>query len=92
MRFNARNVLGSLATAALMMASTAAVAAPAGPAASLSLRNAAPVRAATPATRTNRLQGNAAIFVNIGILAALVVIVLVATHGSDNGSDAPDSP
>lgn len=77
MRFT--SILGA---AALLTVSTAAAAAPANPAASLSV-----TRAATPAAKGSSKIGAAvptATFINIGILAALVAVVLVATGGDDD--------
>ncbi|WP_375393107.1 hypothetical protein [uncultured Sphingomonas sp.] len=73
------------AGAALMSATTVAAATPpANPAAGLSLSPAA--RAAAPAAGASRL--GAAVptttLISIGVLAALVAIVLVATKGDDN--------
>lgn len=81
-----KSILGGSVAAALMTVSTAAAAAPAptNPAASLS------IRAAAPAAKSSKI--GAAVptgtLINIGILAAIVAVVLVAT---DNGSDNSDS-
>ena len=84
-----KGLLSAAAGVALMSATTtAAVAAPvANPAATLSV-----ARAATPAAHGSRLGADVptGTLVSIGILAALVVIVLVATNGDNNGS--PKSP
>ena len=63
-----------------------AVAAPANPAASLSLTKGA--RAPASVGGVNKATGGTATIINIGILAALVVVVLVATGGSDDSSDS----
>lgn len=70
---------------ALVTATTASAAAPvANPAASLSI-----TRAASPASHSSRL--GAAVptgtLISIGILAALVVVVLVATGGDNSDSN-----
>ena len=76
--------VAALAGAALFTAPVAA-AAPAGPAAKLSV-----ARTSTPLTATNDLGAEVptTTLISIGILAALVVIVLAAT----GGDDSPDSP
>ncbi|WP_374944311.1 hypothetical protein [Sphingomonas sp.] len=84
--------LATIATAAFMTVSTVAAAAPAhNPAAALSVSKSP---AARPATAGNKSRLGADIagstLISIGILAALVVIVLVATGG--NGNDSPNSP
>lgn len=81
-----KSMLGGSVAAALMTVSTAAVAAPApaNPAASLS------IRAAAPAAKSNQI--GAAVptgtLISIGILAAIVAVVLVATDGGDDNSDS----
>ncbi|MEG3163029.1 hypothetical protein U1701_00305 [Sphingomonas sp. PB2P19] len=85
MGFGFKNFGATVAAAALVIAPTAASAA-ANPAASLSLNKA---RAGTPTAKgASTLTGSTATFVNIGILAGLVAIVLVATGGSDDDSDS----
>lgn len=80
-------LFSAVAALAMLTASTVATAASAKPAAALSVakstRAATPVKGAQKAVETSTL-------INIGILAALVVGVLVATGGSDD--DTPDSP
>lgn len=81
MTFGFKGLGTALAAATLVIAPTAASAA-ANPAASLSLSKA---RAGTPAKGSSKLaEGPTATYVSIGILAALVGIVLVATGGSDS--------
>lgn len=85
--FRFKGLLATAAAAAMLSATTAASAA--NPAASLSL--AAPARAGAPAAHDSRIGADIPFttLISIGVLAALVVIVLVAT---DNGNDAPKSP
>jgi hypothetical protein len=87
-----KGLLATAAAAAMLTGTTAAAAAAApaaNPAASLSL--AGPARAGSPANHGNRLGAeiSTTTLISIGILAALVVIVLVATDGGD---DSPNSP
>lgn len=78
-------LLGAAAALAMTAAPVAAAPAPANPASSLSV-----ARAGSPTARDGKIaEGSTATLLNIGILAALVVIVLVATGGGD---DTPDSP
>ena len=81
-----KSMLGGGVAAALLTVSTAAAAAPApaSPAASLS------VRAATPAAKASKIGADVprSTLINIGILAAIVVGVLVATGGDDDNSDS----
>ncbi len=82
MTFGFKGLGTALAAATLVIAPTAASAA-ANPAASLSLSKA--TRSGTPAKGSSTLaEGPTATYVSIGILAALVGIVLVATGGSDS--------
>ncbi|MBJ6122194.1 hypothetical protein [Sphingomonas mollis] len=78
---------GLVATAAAFtLAATPAIAAPASPAASLSVAKA---RAASPTVRGSKIAaGGTATLINIGILAGLAAIVLVATTGGDDDSDS----
>ncbi len=77
-----KSMLGGSVAAALLTVSTAAAAAPAptNPAASLS------VRAATPAAKASKIgaQVPGTTLINIGILAVIVAVVLVATDGGSN--------
>jgi len=81
-----QRLAGTVAAAALALSPTFAAAAPASPAASLSVAKAA--RAGTPARGSKIAAGGTATLVNIGILAALVAVVLVATDGGDDDSDS----
>lgn len=86
MQFVSKRLAGTVAALAMVTSPVAASAttAPTNPAAKLSVS-----RAGTTAARdSNIAEGSTATLINIGILAALVVIVLVATGGDD---DAPDS-
>jgi hypothetical protein len=80
--------LKRFATIVAAVAVTATPALAAGkPAASLSVAKSA--RAATPAGRGSRIAaGPTATLVNIGILAALAGVVLLATTGGDDDSDS----
>ena len=82
--------LATMATAAVLTVSTTAVAAPARSAASLSLAKAPTLRAATVTRGKSRLGADIATstFINIGILAALTVVVLTVVA---DGEDSPDS-
>lgn len=79
-----KSMLGGAAAAALMTVSTGAIAAPApvraNPAQSLS------IRAAAPAAKSSQIGAAVpgATLINIGILAVIVAVVLVATDGGDN--------
>jgi len=81
-----QRLAGTIAAAALALSPTLAAAAPASPAASLSVAKAA--RAGTPAKGNHIAAGGTATLINIGILAALVAVVLVATDGGDDDSDS----
>lgn len=72
---------GTALLAAPVAASAAPVPAPASPAAKLSI-----ARASAPAARTSKLGASVpgTTLISIGILAALVVGVLVATGGDDD--------
>ena len=82
-----KTIKGLLATGAAMAMLTAttaaAAAAPANPAASLSLAGSS--RAGTPAAHGSRLGAEVptTTLISIGVLAALVAIVLVATNNND---------
>lgn len=79
-----KTMLATAAAAAMLTTTTAVAAAPAGnPAASLSV-----TRAASPSAKHSNLGADVSTgtLISIGILAALVVIVLVATKDSNNGS------
>ena len=94
MTFSLKRVAAAIAGASMIVTPVAASAAPANPAAKLSI---AGTRAGTPTSANSRLGGgiSTTTLINVGILAALVVIVLVATNGGNddnsNGS-APTSP
>lgn len=80
------------ATAMLTVTTFSAAASAAGnPAASLSI--AAPARAGTPGVHGSKLGASVSrgTLISIGVLAALVVIVLVATKNGKNGG-SPASP
>ena len=79
---NFKGLYATAAAAALLTTGTAAVAA--NPAASLSV--AAHSRAGAPAARTSRLGADVptTTLISIGVLAALVAIVLVATDNNDD--------
>jgi hypothetical protein len=80
-----KGLLAAVAGAALMTAPTASAAAPAAnPAASLSV-----ARASAPATHASRIGADVptTTIISIGILAALVAIVLVATNDDDSASN-----
>ena len=81
-----KTIFGAAAAAAMLTMSTVAVAAPANPASSLSL--AGSVRAPAAVKGANKANAGTSTFINIGILAALVVVVLVATGGSDDKADS----
>ncbi|MGA1797873.1 hypothetical protein VH567_03735 [Sphingomonas sp. 4RDLI-65] len=82
MKFGFKRVSVAVAGAAMMVAPTMASAA--NPAASLS-----PARAGTATSGKGKLaEGPTATYVSIGILAALVVGVLLATSGGDDDSDS----
>jgi hypothetical protein len=77
-----KRLAGAAAAAALAATPTLAAAAPANPAAGLSVAKSA--RAAAPASRGSKIaEGGTATLINVGILAALVAGVLVATGGDD---------
>jgi hypothetical protein len=83
-KFGFKTVGLAIAGAAMMVAPTMASAA--NSASSLSV---AKVRAATATTGKSKLaEGPTATYVSIGILAALVVGVLLATSGGDDDSDS----
>jgi hypothetical protein len=84
-----KTVTKRLAGLAAMMALTAPTLAQAGgnPAASLSITGGA--RSSTATKGNSKLSGGTATIVNLGILAGLVVILLVATS---TGDDKPASP
>ena len=87
MKFRFKGV--AAAVAGLAMMTTPTIASAATPAASLSVAKAANVRAGTPASGKSGLaEGSTATYVSIGILAALVVGVLLATSGGDDSSDS----
>lgn len=78
-------VFKQLATlAAITALAVPSIAQAANPAAKLSVSG--QVRGASHASDANHLSGGTATIVNIGILAALVGIVLVATGGDDDDS------
>ena len=86
MRVLSKRLAGAAAALAMATSPVAASAAtaPINAAAKLSVS-----RAGSPAARDSKIaEGPTATLINIGILAALVVIVLVATGGDD---DTPDS-
>lgn len=84
MKSGFKKIGAAVAGAALMVAPTMASAA--NPAASLSV---APARAGTATSGKGKLaEGPTATYVSIGILAALVVGVLLATSGGDDDSDS----
>jgi hypothetical protein len=77
----------AVAGLAMMVAPTMASAAT--PASSLSVAKASNVRAGSAATGNSKIaEGATATYVSIGILAALVVGVLLATSGGDDDSDS----
>jgi hypothetical protein len=85
-KFGFKNVAVAVAGAAMMVAPTMASAAN-----SASAPSVAQARAGTTTTGKSALaEGPTATYVNIGILAALVVGVLLATSGGDDdgGSDS----
>ena len=89
MTFRLKTLASAATGLALMVAPTMASAATpaANPATALSV--AKTTRAGTPATAKSKLaEGPTATYVSIGILAALVVGVLLATGGSDDDSDS----
>ncbi|MEG8018311.1 MULTISPECIES: hypothetical protein [unclassified Sphingomonas] len=82
MKFRFKNVAVTAAGAAMMVAPTMASAA--NPARSLSV-----ARTGTATSGKGKLaEGPTATYVSIGILAALVVGVLLATSGGDDSSDS----
>ncbi len=85
-----KTVAKRLAGLAAILALAAPTLAQAGenPAGKLSISNGQ--RVSAPAKGSSKLSGSTATIVNIGILAALVGIILVATNSGD--SDSPDSP
>ena len=86
MRFKFKGLLTGATALSMIAVPVAASAAPANPAAKLSVAN---TRAATPARGGNKIAaGSTATLVSIGILAALVVVVLVATGGSEDARDS----
>ncbi|HEX8486747.1 hypothetical protein [Sphingomonas sp.] len=89
MKTRLARALATLATTAFLTISTAAAAAP-NPAASLSVAKSA--RAGTTTAGKSRLGGalGGATLINIGILAALSVLVLTVV-ADDDGDDSPDS-
>ena len=87
MKFRFKTVAMAVAGASMMAVPTLAAAA--GPAASLSVAKTADVRAGTATTGESKLaEGPTATYVSIGILAALVVGVLLATSSGDDNSDS----
>lgn len=85
MTFRFKTLAAAATGIAMMIAPTMASAA--NPAAPLSV--AKTVRAGTATTGKSKIaEGSTATIVSIGILAALVVGVLVATGGSDDDSDS----
>ena len=87
MKFRFKSVAAAVAGMAMMTAPT--IASAANPAASLSVAKSATVRAGTPSSGKSALaEGPTATYVSIGILAALVVGVLLATSGGDDNSDS----
>ena len=84
MKFGFKSVGVAIAGAAMMVAPTMAAAA--NPAAPLSVAKA---RAGTVTSGKSKIaEGATATYVSIGILAALVVGVLLATSGGDDDSDS----
>jgi hypothetical protein len=85
-----KTVAKRLAGLAAIMALATPTLAQAGdnPAAALSVSGGA--RASASPKGTSKLSGSTGTIVNIGILAALVVVLLVAVDSG--GSDSPDSP
>ncbi|WP_419809176.1 hypothetical protein [Sphingomonas sp.] len=81
MRF--KTLFATAAVAAMLTTTTAATAAVANPAASLSIAHG---RAASPSTNRSALgaEVGTSTLISIGVLAALVVIVLVATKDGDD--------
>ena len=77
---NARKLTTILAAAALAIAPTAATAAT-----SLSVAQAADVRAAAPMTDANELNRTASIAIGFMVLVAIIAIAV-------SGGDSPDSP
>lgn len=80
-------------TAAAALAASPAMAAPAAgtSAARLSVAGAQSIRTATPAAKGSKAIPTNTL-INIGVLAALVGVVLVATDGGDDDGSSPDSP
>jgi len=80
-----KGIASGIAAGAMLLAPLAAAAAPAtaNPAASLSLQGA---RAGTATAHNSKLGASVGTttLINIGILAALVAVVLVATSGGDS--------
>lgn len=86
MRIRFKTLGATFAAAALIAAPTAASAGTA--ASSLSVAKTSGVRAGTATTGKNKIaEGSTATLVSVGILAALVVTVLVATGGDDSDSN-----
>ena len=86
MKFRFKSVAAAVAGLAMMTAPT--IASAANSAASLSVAKSTTVRAGTPSSGKSGLaEGPTATYVSIGILAALVVGVLLATSGGDDSSD-----
>ena len=81
-----KGLFASAAAAALMTATTAGAAAP--------VAQSTVARAATPVQDDSQLgaQVPTGTLISIGILAALIVIVLVATKGGSNSGNTPTSP
>ena len=87
MKFRFKSVAAAVAGLAMMTAPT--IASAATPTASLSVAKATNVRAGTPSSGKGALaEGPTATYVSIGILAALVVGVLLATSGGGDSSDS----
>ena len=86
MTFLPKRIAAAVAGAAMLVTPVAASAAPtANPAAGLSV-----ARAATPTAHGDKLGASVptTTLISIGVLAALVAIVLVATGGDDNTPDS----
>ena len=88
MTFLSKRIAAALAGTAMLVTPLAASAAPANPAASLSV-----ARASTPTAHASKLGASVptTTLISIGVLAALVAIVLVATGGDDDDNDTPAS-
>lgn len=88
MTFSLKRVAAACVGASMIVMPVAASAATANPAASLSV-----TRASTPTMHHSKLGADVptTTLISIGVLAALVAIVLLATNGNNNNGGTPAS-